>query len=108
MNLDDLTDEETAALARLLSDTINGDRFPLSPRVQVLKAILTKIQPEPPREPLPPLKNYAPPRATTARRRRRAASVEIRTGSANDPGQRRCCARSPHRVVQGLPPSGRP
>jgi hypothetical protein len=66
----DLNDEETAALARLLSDTIDGDRFPLSPRVQTLKAILATLRPEPVREPLPPLKQYAPPRATSARRRR--------------------------------------
>ena len=66
----DLNDEGTAALARLLSDTIDGDRFPLSPRVQTLKAILAKLRPEPAREPLPPLKQYAPPRATSARRRR--------------------------------------
>ena len=38
----DLTDEETDALARLLTDTIANDRYPLSPRVQVLKAILGK------------------------------------------------------------------
>jgi len=69
MNLD-LTDEETAALARLLSKTIDADRYPLSPRVQMLKAILAKIRPEPAREPLPPRKNYAPPRATAAKRRR--------------------------------------
>jgi hypothetical protein len=55
MNLD-LTDEETTALARLLRDAIDGDRFPLSPRIQTLKAILAKIRPEPAHEPLPPLK----------------------------------------------------
>jgi hypothetical protein len=66
----DLTDEETDALARLLRRTIDDDRYPLSPRVQTLKAILAKIQPEPAREPLPPPKQYAPPRATTAGRRR--------------------------------------
>jgi hypothetical protein len=64
----DLTDEETDALARLLRRTIDDDRYPLSPRVQTLKAILAKIQPEPAREPLSPPKRYAPPRATTARR----------------------------------------
>ena len=58
----DLTDEETAALARLLSRTIDDDRYPLSPRIQNLKGILAKIRPEPVREPLPPLKVYAPPR----------------------------------------------
>jgi hypothetical protein len=40
----DRTDEETAALVRLLSDTIDGDRFALSPRVLVPKAILDKIK----------------------------------------------------------------
>jgi hypothetical protein len=66
----DLTEEETDALARLLRQTIDDDRFPLSPRVQMLKSILAKIRPEPAREPLPPPKVYAPPRATAARRRR--------------------------------------
>jgi hypothetical protein len=69
MNLD-LTDEETTALTRLLTETIKGNRFPLSPRIQTLKAILAKIKPEPAREPLPPPKRYAPPRAVAARRRR--------------------------------------
>ena len=66
----DLNDKETAALARLLTTTIDGERYPLSPRIQMLKAILAKMRPEPVREPLPPLKQYAPPRATSARRRR--------------------------------------
>jgi hypothetical protein len=57
----DLTEEETDALARLLRGTIDGDRYPLSPRVQTLKAILAKIQAEPAHEPLPPPKVYAPP-----------------------------------------------
>jgi hypothetical protein len=55
----DLTDEETDALARLLSRTIDDDRYPLSPRVQTLKGILAKLRPEPVREPLPPPKVYA-------------------------------------------------
>ena len=66
----DLTDDETAALARLLKSTIDADRYPLSPRIQMLKGILAKIRPEPKCEPLPALKHYEPPRATTARRRR--------------------------------------
>jgi hypothetical protein len=70
MKLDDLTDEETTALARLLSDTIDADRYPLSPRTQTLKAILGKIRPEPAREPLPPRRVYAPPRAKAGSRRR--------------------------------------
>jgi hypothetical protein len=65
----DLNDDEAAALARLLSNTIDADRYPLSPRIQTLKTILGKIRPEPAREPLPPLKVYAPPRASAKRRR---------------------------------------
>jgi hypothetical protein len=65
----DLTDEETDALATLLRRTIDEDRYPLSLRVQALNAILAKLRPEPAREPLPPPKLYAPPRAIAARRR---------------------------------------
>jgi hypothetical protein len=64
----DLTDEETDALARLLSRTIDNDRYPLSPRIQNLKGILAKIRPESVRMPLPPPKVYAPPRAKGRRR----------------------------------------
>jgi hypothetical protein len=66
-----LTDEETAALLRELDGLINGDRYFMSPRIKTLKAIRAKIRPEPAREPLPPPpKQYAPPRATAAERRR--------------------------------------
>jgi hypothetical protein len=47
----DLTDEETTALARVLRDVIDADRYPPSARVQMLKGILAKIRPEPVREP---------------------------------------------------------
>ena len=47
----DLTDEETDALVRLLRDTIEADRYPLSPRVQMWKGLLAKIRPEPKRQP---------------------------------------------------------
>jgi hypothetical protein len=59
----DLTEGETGALASLLSRTIDDDRYPLSPRIQNSKGILAKIRPEPAREPLPPQKMYARPRA---------------------------------------------
>jgi hypothetical protein len=77
----DLTDEETAALDRLLSDAIDRDRYPLSPRIKLLKGILGRIRPEPPkaslapkglepkRQPLPPPKHYEPLRAGRDRRR---------------------------------------
>ena len=66
----DLTDEETAAPERLLSDAIDRDRYPLSRRIKMLRGILAKIRPEPPKaslapkgwepkpEPLPPQKPY--------------------------------------------------
>jgi len=64
----ELTDEETAALLRELDGLIDGDRYFMSPRIKTLRAIRAKIRPEPVREPLPPpLKEYAPPRATASR-----------------------------------------
>jgi hypothetical protein len=65
----DLTDEETDALARMLSRTIDDDRYPLSPRVRTLSGILAKLKPEPVREPLPPPKVYAPPSKGRYKRR---------------------------------------
>jgi hypothetical protein len=42
----------------------------MSSRVVTLKAIRSKLRPEPIREPLPPPKHYEPPRAGRYRRRR--------------------------------------
>jgi hypothetical protein len=66
----DLSDEEAAALIKELADITGNDRYPFSARIQTLRAILAKLKPEPVREPLPPPKVYAPPRATAGRRRR--------------------------------------
>jgi hypothetical protein len=66
----DLTEDETAALARLLRHTIDEDRYPLSPRLTPLKAILAKLDPPKPRpEPPPPLKAYDAPSSAGRRRR---------------------------------------
>ena len=81
----DLNDDETAALTRLLTITIDADRYPLSPRIQTLKTILGKIQPEPTRKPLPPLRHYEPPRATSARR---PALWALGSGSVPSPAPR--------------------
>jgi hypothetical protein len=43
----DLSDEEKLALAGLLKRSIEDDRYPLSPRIGTLKAILAKIEPLP-------------------------------------------------------------
>jgi hypothetical protein len=59
MNLE-LTDEQTEALIRELSQIIDSDRYPLSPRIVALKEILGQLRPEPEREPLPPRRHYEP------------------------------------------------
>ena len=69
MNLE-LTDEQTAALLSELDRIIDGDRYPLSPRIRNLKEIRSMIRPEEVREPLPPPKRYEPPRFIRGRRRR--------------------------------------
>jgi hypothetical protein len=69
MNLD-LSEDEAAALVTILTRTIADDRYPLSPRVRALRAILAKLRPEPVRQPLLPPKVYEPPSATAVRRRR--------------------------------------
>jgi hypothetical protein len=66
----DLSDEETAALAQELHNIVENDRYPFSPRIRTLKAIRSKLRPEPARELLPPPTVYAPPRAVLTRRRR--------------------------------------
>jgi hypothetical protein len=67
----DLSDEEAAALTQELHDIVENDRYPLSPRIRTLRAILAKLRPEPAREPLPPPKVYPLPRAVRGRRVRR-------------------------------------
>jgi hypothetical protein len=54
----ELTDEEHAALLRLVEQAINTDRYPLSPRLP------EKLEPSAPCEPRPVPKVYAPPKAT--------------------------------------------
>jgi hypothetical protein len=66
----ELTDEQTEALIRELSQIIENDRYPLSPRIRVLKDILGQLRLEPAREPLPPLPYYEPPSKGRYGRRR--------------------------------------
>jgi hypothetical protein len=53
MNLQ-LSDDQAAALISELDRIIDDDRYPLSPRIKMLKAIRAKLKPEPVRQPLPP------------------------------------------------------
>ena len=57
----ELTDEQTEAMIRELSQIIDGDRYFLSPRIVALKEILGQLRPEPACEPLPPRWHYEPP-----------------------------------------------
>jgi hypothetical protein len=55
----DLTDEETLALLNLLMETIEADRYPLSPRIRTLRGILYKCAPMGP-APTPPARPPTP------------------------------------------------
>jgi hypothetical protein len=65
-----LTNEQTEALLRELSQIIENDRYPLSPRIRTLKEIREKLRPDPVREPLPPALHYEPPSKGRYDRRR--------------------------------------
>jgi hypothetical protein len=66
----DLTDAEAEALAQELDGTINYARYPFSPRIQTLRAILGKLRPEPARPASSPEPRvYAPPSKGRYRRR---------------------------------------
>jgi len=68
----DLSDEQKRALVALLKRTIGDDRYPLSPRIRMLKTILAKLDPASVTtpNPYPAPKLYKPPRAVLTRRRR--------------------------------------
>ena len=71
--LSGLADHEKVALIALLKRAIDDDRYPLSPRISVLRGILAKLEPpKPAPAPLPPLKAYAPPRRTAKQQRTRS------------------------------------
>jgi hypothetical protein len=65
-----LSEEQADLLARELRAVIDGDRYFLSPRVRSLQAILDKFRPPRPREPLPPPRQYKPPRRGRYAKRR--------------------------------------
>ena len=63
-----LSGDEKLTLVAALKRSIAEDRYPLSPRVQTLTAILSRLQPPKP-VPLPPRKHYEPPSKGRYRRR---------------------------------------
>jgi len=59
----ELTDAEAEALIQELSGTVNYARYPLSPRIQTLREILSKLDPQPSRPAAAPEPRvYQPPR----------------------------------------------
>jgi hypothetical protein len=67
----ELKDIQAEALIQELSQIIDGDRYPLSPRIVALKEILGMLRPEPARAaPLPPRRHYEPPSKGRYARRR--------------------------------------
>ena len=68
----ELTGDEKQVLVAALKRAIDGDRYFLSSRVQTLKSILSRLEPQKPAPPpLPPVQYFAPPRATARQRRAR-------------------------------------
>ena len=57
----DFTEDERAALAAFLRDSLAADRFPMAPRWRPIKSALAKIDPQPEPPPLPPLKATGEP-----------------------------------------------
>jgi hypothetical protein len=68
----ELSEVERAALVELLRQTIGASRYPLSPRVKMLKAVLAKMEPPAPiSQPFPPPKASERPSLALAKKRRR-------------------------------------
>jgi hypothetical protein len=65
----ELTDEEQAALLRLVKKAIDTDRYPLSPRLYPLRSILEKLEPSGP--------TLAPGRRTAQLSRRRHSAQAV-------------------------------
>jgi hypothetical protein len=83
----DLTDEETFALLNLLVDTIEADRYPMSPRIRLLRAIVRKFGEvgglsKRPRAEAPPLCTAATGAPANARGTRPEPGATARTATA--------------------------
>jgi hypothetical protein len=71
----DLTDEEAAALLSLLNRVIADDRYPLSPRIRLLRGIRMKLPGVPP-EP-PPARPPTPEERNPSRRPRQGRRPRV-------------------------------
>jgi hypothetical protein len=67
----ELDDGEKAALVALLTAEIENTRYPLSPRIRQLRAILDKLEPAKPRpQPYPAPKPVGEPSMVLAKKKR--------------------------------------
>jgi hypothetical protein len=73
---------EREALARFLRSAINADRYPRSPRLAPLKAILAKPDPQPQAQPVPP--PAATPSGVMTRKRRWGAEPLLSESASQD------------------------
>jgi len=95
----DLTDDEAAALARVLRRVIDDDRFPHSPRMAPLRAILGKLEPPVGKpEPPPPLTGGDAPSSTLGA----GGDDEALPWAPHDVGERRPGAGPLDRMVSRL------
>ncbi len=72
----DLNDDETLALLNLLTETIEEDRYPLSPRIRTLRGILAMFGPMGPA--LPPPARPPTPEERDPSRAPRSRSRQVR------------------------------
>jgi hypothetical protein len=67
----ELSDAEAETLTQELAGIVDSARYPLSPRIQTLRAVIARLRPEPARPAASPGPSvYAPPRFIRGRRRR--------------------------------------
>jgi hypothetical protein len=69
--MDDLTDDERAALTAAVRKVIDDDPYPRAPRLDALRSALAKLDPSSAPRPLPPFK--PPPQGPARSRGRRRA-----------------------------------
>ena len=73
----DLSDDEKLALVALLTRTIGHDRYPMSPRVRILKDVLAKLDVKPPAQLNPAVKAPSRPQQVVRKRSAGGATRDV-------------------------------
>ena len=102
----DLSDEQAAALLRELNNIIENDRYPLSPRIRMLRGIRAKFLTAP-REP-PPARPPTPEERSPARAPAAAALGDLMTalGPCDDQINRSAPAARAHEPIAPIENAG--